>query len=879
MTDLDATLTASEDQDEGVGGSETGPPPLLGRYIKLSVLGRGSMGTVLLAYDTRLDRKVALKLLHQRITTEAMLDEARALARVSHRNVVTVYDADDYADQGFIAMEFVQGQTLRAWQRSEARAVIEVVSQYAQVARGLAAVHAAGLVHRDIKPENVMVSDDDRVLVMDFGVAGKSQRTVVAEGAMAEETTGEAVESQPLVGTPAYMAPEEFEGDGSTPKSDQFSFCVALYEALTQTRPFEGESVWELSLSVSQGRRTSRPANSVVPRALAAVLDRGLSTEPDDRFVSMDALLAALDRAMRRWPLRLGIASAALTAVAAAAVLARPPSPCEVEQAKFEASWSSQLRTSLRNGFIASDHPDATGIATAFDERIDDFASAWQVETASLCQGGRPPAVVMPQRACLGLQRTQLETLTESLEAPDRPLAALALEAASSLPKPTWCTGARPEIDIAATYAEALIPVERELAAAQAMFSLGKLKDAKSHAEAALQLSEASGLVRGRARTKARLFRISQSEGEFSAAERWLADALRDAASAADDELLAGLWTSRTRQALESKRDKDSAAMWLEIAEVAVARIGAPPIHQAALHNARGQFLDAHDHIDDALVQFEKAVALGREHALESGRVASFLNNQATMLAKAGKAAESRVLFVEAASVATEALGAGNRALVTYRNNAANACMQLRDWECALVEFAEIERVLDGLGDESSPARARMHGGYSQAAYFVDDYALARQHARAALSLFEELGLHHHRRAAAPLATLTRIGLKLKEFEDALPAAERLVALDAKLRPSDGPAGVVAIVLRARVLIGLGRGADALSGIQTLRQALEASGLDPEVGEVLVVESEALDALGRRDEAVATVERAIKLLPSAERPAAEAWLAQLQGRP
>lgn len=873
MSDADATLAPNDDGP--AQGGDLDPSAIHGRYINLSELGRGSMGVVLLTYDKRLDRKVALKLLRPGISTDAMLDEARALARVSHPNVLTVYDADHFGEQAFIAMEFIQGQTLRAWQRTGTRSVREVVDQYRSVAAGLAAVHAAGLVHRDIKPENVMVSERGRVLVMDFGVAGKTHAVAVTDAGH-----DKTAQSLPLVGTPAYMAPEEFEGNGSTPKSDQFSFCVALYEALTQTRPFQGDSVWELSLSVSQGRRTQGPTDHGVPSALLSVLDRGLHVDPETRFPSMQALDAALDGAMRRWPVRLGIAGAALGAILGAAALSQPPDPCEVEQAKFDTSWSPEIRNTLRIGFTQSGHPDAEPIETAYEARVDEFAEAWQVETASLCEGGRSQALVAPQRACLDLQRTQLDTLNEALKVIDRPTAALALEAASSLPKPDWCTGARPELDIAANYAEALLPVERTLAAATAMVSLGKLDEAESHAQDALKSAEESALPRGTARAKAKLFRITQSQGEFSAAEHWVTEALRDAAAAEDDELLAQLWIARVRLELQHDRDTAAASAWLEVGEVVLARIGNPPDYRARLLNSKGQVMDALGKTEDALALFGDAVSLARAEGLPASSVASYINNQATMLAKLGKAAESRSLFLEAASLATQEWGAGNRTLVTYRNNAANACMQLRKWKCAQGEFKKIERVLDGLEDTSSPARARMHGGFSQAAYFDKKHELARQHARAALAIYEERGLQNHPGTAAPITTLARAGLKLKEFEDALQWADKLVALDAELRPPGDPGTSGALILRANALIGLKRAAEALSMVQSARQALEVDGEGPRIAGLLVAESEALKALGRRREAIESAERVLKLLPSPEfndeRGDTEVWLKKLR---
>ncbi len=876
MPELDATLSATDDQRVAPQDS-TGSK--LGRYVKLAELGRGAMGVVVLAYDPRLDRKVAIKLLRPGVSTETMLEEARALARVSHPNVVTVHDADHFDEQAFICMEFVEGQTLRAWQRARRRPLVDVLEQYRRVAHGLAAVHAAGLVHRDIKPENVMVSEDGRTLVMDFGVAGMSADPPTAPERSEQDEDDDAA-SFPMVGTPTYMAPEEFEGLGSSPESDQFSFCVALYEALTRTRPFEGTNVWELSINVSQGRRAPLPSGHGVPRSLLAVLDRGLSVDPTARFSSMQALVAAIDRATRRWPQRLGIAGAVLTTAVGVAVLARPDSPCEVERAQLEASWSPAVRSTMRSGFEASGHPEADEIANAFEERIDAFAADWQQQNASLCEATRSQALLPPQRNCLTTQRDQLDTLTEALDAPDRSTTALALQAASSLPKPSWCTGAKPEIDVSSIYADAFLPVERKLAATRALSSLGKLDDAQASAEDALRIAEASHLVPACARAKQALFAIAQNNGVYDEAEHWLVLALRDAAAADDDELLAKLWTSRVRLTLESKRNTEVATAWLEVAQVAVARIGSPPRHRVDLLNAEGQLLDTLGKSEDALALFEQADELARHGGLSATSISSLVNNQATMLAKLGRAEESRPLFLQAASLAAEDLGAGNRQLVTYRNNAANACMQLRDWACALREFEEIERVLDGLGDTASPTRARMHGGVSQAAYFHEDYPRARTHAQAALRIYDERGLQDHPRTAAPVTTLARVGLKLEQFDDTLTWAERLGALDAKLRPPGSTGLSEAVTLRARALMGLGRNTEALAIIESERKAQESADEGRNIADLLLVEAKVLAKLRRHAEAEAAAERSIRLLSgpefAAERREAEAWLKELR---
>ena len=223
----------------------------VGRYVVLDLVGEGAMGQVYAAYDPVLDRKVAIKLLHPLVegaeAQERLLREAKSLARVAHPNLVGVHDAGAFRDSVFIAMEFVEGQTLRAWLQPRTRNQREVLDAFLQAGRGLAAAHAAGLVHRDFKPENVLVGRDGRVRVSDFGlardVAEPSRPAELAPDAALLETPKLQTATGALVGTPAYMAPEQLAGRRADARADQFSFAVALYEGLSGQRPFIRNSV------------------------------------------------------------------------------------------------------------------------------------------------------------------------------------------------------------------------------------------------------------------------------------------------------------------------------------------------------------------------------------------------------------------------------------------------------------------------------------------------------------------------------------------------------------------------------------------------------------------------------------------------------------
>ncbi|HEY0139209.1 MAG TPA: protein kinase, partial [Nannocystis sp.] len=306
----------------GSASSNAGPRTI-GRFMVLRQIGSGAMGVVYSAYDPELDRRIAIKLLHPSLRYQydgigdsRLLHEAQAMARVSHPNVAAIYEVGVVGEQVFIAMELVRGQTLREWVTARRRSWREVVDVYLQAARGLIAAHEQGIIHRDFKPENALIGDDGRVRVLDFSLARSStpepDRRALDEALTTGDVAG--IQSAQAVGTPAYMPPEQALGAVADGRADQFSFCVALYEALYGRRPFTGESTTELIKDILR-ENIRPPASARLPSWLTRALLRGLRPAPDQRWPSMAALVAELERDRGRW-LRLA------SAIALAAVLA-----------------------------------------------------------------------------------------------------------------------------------------------------------------------------------------------------------------------------------------------------------------------------------------------------------------------------------------------------------------------------------------------------------------------------------------------------------------------------------------------------------------------------------------------------------------------------
>jgi serine/threonine protein kinase len=290
----------------------------IGRYRVRERIGEGGMGLVYAAEDRELGRLVAIKLLRPVEGAEAdvhrhrLLREAQALARVSHRNLVMVFDVGTHQGQVWIAMERVIGDTLEDWLAAERRTWEQIVDVFMEAGRGLVAVHEAGLVHRDFKPSNVIVRGDGTVQVLDFGLAAEAGETFNPDETQPrarpdlDALAATLTQTGGIMGTPAYMAPEQFLGLGADARSDQFSFCVALYEALYGERPFKGRDLPDLMVAICEGLPDLPPELPGVPELLRRTIARGLQSDREARFPDLEALLFALERSRAPAPVETG---------------------------------------------------------------------------------------------------------------------------------------------------------------------------------------------------------------------------------------------------------------------------------------------------------------------------------------------------------------------------------------------------------------------------------------------------------------------------------------------------------------------------------------------------------------------------------------------
>ncbi|HSO40617.1 MAG TPA: serine/threonine-protein kinase, partial [Labilithrix sp.] len=422
-----------------------GPPLPTGsrvdRYVVRGELGRGGMGVVLAAHDPQLDRTVALKIVRPGSRDESararLLREARAMARLSHPNVVAIHDVGELEDgRVFLAMEHVRGTTLRRVLGVADPPFARTVDLFLQAGRGLAAAHAAGLIHRDFKPDNVLVGTDGRVRVTDFGLArGTSSGGEASDEASGHEVapTSNLTGTGAVMGTPAYMAPEQCRGLAATPATDQFSFCVALFEALAGVRPFAGNTFEEIAQAKIAGERRPWPEAPAVPAGVKAVVDRGLAALPEDRHPSMDVLLAHLEResGTRRprrvhWsrlaiPLAVGAIGVGAVALVAARPRREPPPPataaaaCVAGATAATALWNDAKKSELRSALSRN-----AAVPIAVDEAvatIEGQVRAWtemhDASCATTREGTQSEAAFRLRAACL---RRRWNELVETID-------------------------------------------------------------------------------------------------------------------------------------------------------------------------------------------------------------------------------------------------------------------------------------------------------------------------------------------------------------------------------------------------------------------------------------------------------------------------------
>ncbi|MDC3953382.1 serine/threonine protein kinase [Polyangium jinanense] len=665
-----ATLRAS--------GAAAPPPPLtlvtrgtaIGRYLVVERVGVGAMGQVFAAYDPELDRKVALKLLRFSSRPRAeeeqrrarLAREAQTLARLSHPNVVTVFDVGTWETQFFVALEFVPGGSARAWASREPRAWRDIVQLWMQVGRGLAAAHAAGVVHRDLKPDNVLVRADGRAQVTDFGLAADTRPRDVA----AAPTEMALTETGALLGTPVYMAPDQLEGAPATEASDQFAFCVSLWEALHGERPFVGRTVAELARAARE--ETPRaPASSPVPQAVRRLLQRGLHPDPRERYPSVAALVDALERATekpRRFgiPMLIGAAALALGVV----LVARPTETvrrhptCVLAEERHRAGWDEARRAVVREAFDRTGLSYAAKAFGAVDGAVSARASAWRAERVEACEAlveaAQPDPLFRARVACLDERLAELDAAVEVLSLGGNDAVNRATSVVEKMAPLEACVA----VDVRPADAEpceACVVIRADVQRGRTLQQLGKFAEAERVTKDALAREAPPNAAAARAALLVEHARTLEPLGRLDEAEREIFDAALAAHRVGSRALAAEAFAELAYVVGYLRARPDDGERWALQADALLGPDDAPILDRVAMvrgviETRRGNLRLAEEHFRRVEERVRKR--LGAAHPSR----ARVLTNLASTILHQGRFDDALPLLKESYDLFVAALGA-----------------------------------------------------------------------------------------------------------------------------------------------------------------------------------------------------------------------------
>jgi serine/threonine protein kinase len=718
------------------------PGTLVGRYQVVEKLATGGMGVVFRAYDPELSRHVALKLVQQssmdfdRLVSveeyeQRLLREAQALARLSHPNVVAAFDVGKFEGALFIAMELIDGVSLRHWLQVEPRSLAAILHILLEAGRGLSAAHRAGVVHRDFKLSNVMVSAQGRAQVVDFGLArtigGVARReppdhvsdpALEAEDRIAvlNDASGELTRAGTIVGTAGYIAPEQFDGVTSDERSDQFSYASAAFCALTGRVPYPGDSLAEYRATVLSGERAAWP-NSI-PRPIRSVIDRGLSLQPADRYPNLDALLDDLERGARpprRAPILVAAALVLSLVASTLALRQRFSDPCPADLASFERAWSADRRGRVEKAFEASGNPRAADSFSVITARLDAYRLRWQAARQEACLAAhvrheQSEQVLSLRNACLDSKLAQLDTVIGLFHGADAALVDRAPEALDAVAQLRDCSDISglvgeserlPEDPARRSQIQALLG---RWDTVQAIFAAGRWKDVLEQAQSLEVDAETVGYrpIRARAMSTAvtALERLGRQEDAKALRRRTLALA----SEAKVSDVVATQAMRLLLLALDNERFAEAKAM-LPLVDASVGMAGRPPALQIRLLTYQAALLTADGDFQAAIDQLELALAACRQLGQEGLRSCLAPQRELGLVHFARRDAPATRRELEAAvDIAREAYGPRHPNALNENNNLSYFMARLGMLDVAARALAESKSIAATLPENRQSA-------------------------------------------------------------------------------------------------------------------------------------------------------------------------------
>ena len=875
-----------------------GAAPLqLGRYVIVRALGAGGMGIVYAAHDPELKRTVAVKLLRGTSDPrmqERLRREAQALAQLAHPNVVAVHDVGVHDGQIFIAMEHVAGQTLATW-TTAARTPAEILDAYLAAGRGLVAAHAVGIVHRDFKPENVLVGSDGRVRVADFGLARTDGARLatgpgghdVAELA-ATAPAGALTATGALAGTPYYMAPELYLGGDADARSDQFSFCVALFGALAGERPFAGESLDELRAEVIAGRiRTPRRR---LPGRVAAALRRGLAVEPAARFPTLAELLAALAPRPRRWPW-LAAPLAATALVTGAVVVTRTaavPALCGGADAALRGVWDPDRKLALGAALLATHAPYADATRRETERLLDRYATDWQAMHTSACEAThvrkeQSAGTLDLRMTCLDDRRRSLDGVVRTLATADPAIAERAVSTVAALPALEPCADiaalralVRPPNPAAAAHVAAL---RARLATVRAQRDAGSYASPLSAARTVLAEARRLGYRPLEAEAHALVALLERDTEDYAAARTSYEQAVLAAEAGRDDHATAAALIELVAVVGRGLAQVDEVPPLRARANAVLERLDHPPPLEAALLQTAGELALAQGQLADAARDVTAALALReRLHGRDDLRVVEPLRTLAKIELARERGAPARALLDRMLAIETRALGATHPEVGQTLSLQGGAAFSAGDLDGAIALYLRAQAILERAVGADSLAVANVLTNLATAYQTRGDGAPAlAAHERAIRIADARLGAQH------PVTLSYRSGYAIA-LADAGRRDEAIALLTSILATQRSALGVhqeTAGTLEALAYIEnqVRRHAAARDHAREARAMFErvlGDGYNPHVE--LAIIGEALYGLGDLAAACEALEHAKRVGAELDDPGAAAWLDAQLGR-
>ncbi|MBX7084071.1 MAG: serine/threonine-protein kinase [Nannocystaceae bacterium] len=853
--------------------AQLGPGAAIARYVVLERIGQGAMGVVFAAYDPDLDRKVAIKLLQLEESSGGgslgrarLLREAQALARLTHPNVVVVHDVGTFEGRVFVAMEFVRGQTLTEHLSRHTLDRDAIVSLFVQAGRGLAAAHAVGLLHRDFKPDNVMVGDDGRVRVLDFGLARTADATALPEaeietdpppelrsdpgleprerGPEALAATAAAPGGAPglygsaggrntarsgrvdvritrtgaMAGTPAYMAPEQHRGLPLDARADQFAFCVALWEALAGERPFAGRDRFALALAVCSGQRRAPPAEARMPASLRRALERGLEVEPARRFADMDALLAALQPRRSRAPLLASVGALALGGAAIAWVGGGGDGDgprCDRAGDPAQSAWSDARAQTVAQRFEAVGGALGEQTATRVAEGLSRYAQGWSAAAQDACRAtherGEQSAALLDRRSsCLRTRLVALQGLADRFEQADASAVQRAADAVVALPALDRCSDTAALLAAVAPPEDPAVVAEVEairdaLGAAEIDGRLGHYADAYARMPELRRRARATGYRAIAAEVDVTSGDLASAAGFTADAQRQLVDAAHAALAAGDDALFVRAATELVTVVGVGLSHYDEGLAWAGHAAAGLEREGGDTAQQAALAEAVCEVLADKAEPTFTLAQCMRATELAVAHwGPDDLRTAQTYEALGIGYVSAARYAEAQEQFERVRAIVLRDKGDVHPDAVQIDNALAATCFYQHGAAPCLPRFREVVRVAErALGPEHETVADLTN---NLAILLENAGALdeAEQRAQAALALRRAASGDAHPGIAASLAVLAAVDHKRGALAQAAARYDEAVAIYEKTRGEAHPDVVRTLQSAGEVRLALG---------------------------------------------------------------------------